>query len=121
MRQAVKLLAFAVLTMPLMPAHASLPREMIGEWRWEQYTVAVSECRLDRLCAKVIAGPKNVGMEIFASNLIPKADDLVGQIVHPDSKEIYNTRFHKINADTWRLDGCIAMRVCLSGEFTRVK
>ncbi len=102
-------------------ACASVPKDMIGIWRWQQTTIDVRECQPDRICAKVIAGPKNVGMEIFASKLVAREGNLIGQVVHPETKKIYNTRFQRINPNTWHLDGCTVARVCLSGEFVRVK
>jgi hypothetical protein len=96
-------------------------RDMIGKWRWRQFTIEVAECRNDSVCATVAAGPKNVGMQVFATDLVAKDGDLVGQITHPDTKEVYNTRFQQEGPDKWRLDGCTAARVCLSGEFVRVK
>jgi uncharacterized protein (DUF2147 family) len=102
-------------------ACAAIPNDMIGTWRWDEYTVAVSECHRDRVCARVIAGPKNVGLDIFATSLTPKDGDWVGQIVHPETKATYYTRFHRNGRDSWTLDGCTAANVCLSGEFVRVK
>jgi uncharacterized protein (DUF2147 family) len=96
-------------------------KDMIGTWRWQQFTIEVSACQGDGICAKVIQGPKNVGMEIFATTLTAKDGKLFGQITHPETKEIYNTRFQQDDADKWTLDGCTATRVCLSGAFVRVK
>jgi hypothetical protein len=59
-------------------------------------------------------------MEIFASKLVSKDGDWVGQIVHPQTKDVYSTRFQRKDQNRWRLDGCTAARVCLSGEFIRV-
>ena len=95
-------------------------KDMIGKWRWQEYTIEVTECQAGSICAKVVAGPKNVGMKIFASKLMAKGGNLFGQIVDPETKNIYNTRFQRINSNKWRLDGCTAARVCLSGEFIRV-
>jgi hypothetical protein len=96
-------------------------KDMIGKWRWQQFTIEVAECQNDSVCAKVVAGPKNVGMQLFATDLVAKDGNLVGQITHPETKEVYNTRFQPEGPDKWRLDGCTATRVCLSGEFVRVK
>jgi uncharacterized protein (DUF2147 family) len=99
---------------------ASLP-DMYGKWRWQDFTIEVKACQGDSACARIVAGPKNVGMEVFASKLVAKDGDWVGQITHPDTKEVYNTRFQQKDKDRWRLDGCTAAKVCLSGEFVRVK
>ncbi len=117
----IPICALLLLTLPGVPASAAELKDLIGKWRWQQSTIEVSECQRDGICAKVVAGPKNVGMELLASKLIAKDGNLVGQIVHPETKDIYNTRFQQKDKDAWRLDGCTASRVCLSGEFARVK
>jgi len=96
-------------------------KDMVGRWRWQQFTIEVTKCQSDSICAKIAEGPKNVGMELFANRLLAKDGKLFGQIVHPETKEIYNTRFQQVDPDRWRLDGCTMTRVCLSGEFVRVK
>ena len=58
---------------------------------------------------------------VSASKLTPKAGEWFGQITHPDTKETYHTRFQLKDKDRWRVDGCTAANVCLSGEFVRVK
>jgi hypothetical protein len=94
---------------------------MVGRWRWKDYIVEVTACKGNSVCAKVVAGPKNVGMDLFASTIMPKDGGWVGQVTHPDTKEVYNTRFQQQDKDRWRLDGRTAARVCLSGEFVRVR
>lgn len=112
---------FMFLVLSCTAASAAVPNDMIGKWRWQQFTIEVTECQRDRMCAKVIAGPKSVGMNIFASKFVTKDGVLFGQIVDPGTNEIYNTRFQKNGPDKWRLDGCTVTSVCLSGEFVRVK
>jgi hypothetical protein len=102
-------------------ASAADLRDMVGKWRWKEFTIEVSECQNGNICAKVVDGPKNIGMQLFAANLVVKDGNLFGQITHPETKEVYNTRFQQNGPDSWRLDGCTAARVCLSGEFARVK
>jgi uncharacterized protein (DUF2147 family) len=102
-------------------AYATDLKDMIGRWRWQQFTIEVTACQGDSVCAKVVEGPKNVGMEVFATQLTVKDGTLVGQIVDPNTKENYNTQFQQQSENKWRLDGCTAARVCLSGEFLRVK
>ncbi|HUC45027.1 MAG TPA: hypothetical protein VMR94_00625 [Hyphomicrobiaceae bacterium] len=102
-------------------ASAASLQDMLGKWRWQDFTIEVRACEGDSACAKVIAGPKNVGMDLFASKLMTKDGDWYGQITHPETKETYNTRFQQRDKDRWHLDGCTAARVCLSGEFVRVK
>ncbi len=102
-------------------ASAAELKDLVGKWRWQQSTIEVTTCQGDNICAKVVAGPKNVGMEMFGSKLVVKDGNLVGQIVHPETKDTYNTRFQQKDKDNWHLDGCTAARICLSGDFTRVK
>jgi uncharacterized protein (DUF2147 family) len=99
---------------------AAMP-DMLGRWRWQDFTIEVTECQGGNVCAKVVAGPKNVGMDVFTSKLVAKGSEWVGQITHPESKQVYNTRFQQKDKDHWRLDGCTATKVCLSGEFVRVQ
>ena len=96
-------------------------KDMLGKWRFRDFTIEVRECDGASLCAKVVAGPKNVGKELFASKLAAKGGELFGQIAHPETQEMYNTRFQQKDKDHWQLDGCTAAKVCLTGEFVRVK
>jgi uncharacterized protein (DUF2147 family) len=100
-------------------AFAAEIEDMLGKWAWQKFTIEVTECTSKRLCAKVIAGPKNVGMEIFASELTNKDGAWFGQIVNPETGATYHTRMQFTDAKTWRLDGCTAAKICLSGEFVR--
>jgi uncharacterized protein (DUF2147 family) len=109
------------LALASLPASAAELKDMIGRWRWQEFTIEVSACQSDSICAKVVGGPNNVGMQLFASKLVAKDGNLFGQITHPENKETYNTRFQQKDHDKWLLDGCTAARVCLSGEFLRVK
>ena len=107
--------------MPAGAAAAADVKDMLGKWRWQDFTIEVVECKAGDICAKVIAGPKNVGLDMFASKFNAKGNDWVGQIAHPETKELYSTRFQRKDKDHWRLDGCTAARVCLTGELVRVK
>jgi uncharacterized protein (DUF2147 family) len=102
-------------------ASAASLQDMFGRWRWKDYTIEVRACERDSACAKVVAGPKNVGMEMFASKLVAKDGEWYGQVTHPETKETYKARFQLEDRDRWRLDGCTAANVCLSGELVRVK
>lgn len=108
-------------TVAALSVSAADRRDMIGKWRWQKFIIEVQECKGDSLCAKVVAGPKNVGMDVFASQLIAKNGEWFGQIAHPETKELYNTRFQQIGKDRWRLDGCTLTRLCLTGEFVRTE
>ena len=96
-------------------------KDMVGKWRFKDFTIEVRECNSASVCAKVIAGPQSVGKELFASKLTAKGGELFGQIAHPETQETYNTRFQQKDKDRWQLDGCTAAKVCLTGEFVRVK
>jgi uncharacterized protein (DUF2147 family) len=102
-------------------ALAASLQDMVGKWRWQDFTIEVRPCQGDSVCAKIVAGPKNVGMDVFASKLTAKGNEWFGQVTHPENKQVYNTRFQQQDKDRWRLDGCTATKVCLSGEFVRVK
>jgi uncharacterized protein (DUF2147 family) len=100
-------------------------KDMVGKWKWAEYTVDVTECTTNPggggLCAKVAAGPKNVGMEMIRSKLETKGNEFVGQIAHPATGEIYNTKMTLKDPDTWGMDGCTAAGVCATGDFKRIK
>jgi uncharacterized protein (DUF2147 family) len=104
---------------PVETATAAELEELLGRWTWQSFKIEVSECAGKRICAKVIAGPKNVGMELFASELTSKDGAWYGQIVSPGTGAIYSTRMQFTATRTWRLDGCTASGVCLTGEFVR--
>jgi hypothetical protein len=118
---AAALLAAMPLCAAVGTAAAADLKDMLGKWRWQDFTIEVVECKAGDICAKVIAGPKNVGLDVLASKLTANGDDWVGQIAHPETKEVYNTRFQRQDKDRWRLDGCTASRVCLTGELVRVR
>jgi len=107
------------------PAAAAEIKDMIGKWQWTDYTVEVKECATNPsgagVCATVVAGPKNVGMEMIRSKLEKRSEVFVGQIAHPATGEIYNTKMTLKNTDTWGMDGCTAANVCATGDFKRVK
>jgi uncharacterized protein (DUF2147 family) len=103
------------------PGFAADLKEMVGTWRWRDFTLDVKQCQQDSVCAKVVGGPKNVGLDVFTSKLIAKGADWFGQIADPATKATYNTRFHQVDKDRWRLDGCTSANVCLSGEFVRAR
>lgn len=120
-RQQTLFCSVLFLILSCVAASAAVPKDMIGTWRWQQSTIEVTECQRDSVCAKVIAGPKNVGKKFFASKLVAGEGGLFAQVADPKTEDIYNTRFQRIGPDTWHLDGCTTARVCLSGDFVRVK
>ncbi|MDE2181553.1 MAG: DUF2147 domain-containing protein [Alphaproteobacteria bacterium] len=107
------------------PASAADMKAMVGTWKWTDYTIQVKECTTNPagagLCATVVAGPKNVGMEMFRSKLEAKPDgSFVGKIGHPASGETYNTKM-TIAGDVWHMNGCTDAGVCATGDFVRQK
>jgi uncharacterized protein (DUF2147 family) len=120
--------AFAALVLTaavVQPAAAAEIKDMVGKWKWTDYTVEVKECTTNpsgaSICATVIDGPKNKGMEMIRSKLEKKGDVFVGQIAHPATGDIYNTKVSLKDADTWGMDGCTAANVCATGDFKRIK
>lgn len=105
-------------------ASASEPKDMVGKWKWTDYTVEVKECATNPagagFCATVIDGPKNKGMEMIRSKLEKKGDELIGEIAHPATSEIYATRMKYNGKDRWGMDGCTKTGVCAKGDFVRV-
>ena len=92
--------------------------EITGSWSWKGFVIEISPCQ-DRMCATVTAGPKNVGMELFASDLEQKGAGWVGQVADPETGAVYFTRLTMPDAGRLKLDGCTKAKVCLSGEFVR--
>jgi uncharacterized protein (DUF2147 family) len=111
----------ALLLLPMHQAHATELAAMVGRWTWEKFTIEVSQNADSKLSATITAGPKNVGMEILASALMSKGGDWFGQVVDPETRAVYSTRLRQRTPDLWQLDGCTTSKVCLSGEFVRVK
>ncbi|MBI4724461.1 MAG: DUF2147 domain-containing protein [Rhodomicrobium sp.] len=120
-------LTAAILTLgcALMPAQAAEMKDMIGKWKWTDFTVEVKECTTNPsgagICGTVIDGPKNKGMEMIRSKLEKQGDNFVGKIAHPASGDIYNTKLSFKGTDVWSMDGCTDKNVCAKGDFTRVK
>jgi len=94
---------------------------MIGKWKWESFVIVVEKCPETEICAKVVSGPKNVGMQIIKTKLKPMDGNFVGKVAHPQTGDTYNSKLTMVNANTWKLDGCTDANVCASGEFTRIK
>lgn len=94
---------------------------MVGKWQWEGFTIVVSKCPSTEVCAKVVSGPKNVGLEMIKSKLAASGDAFVGKIAHPQTGDTYNAKISMADADTWHIDGCTEANVCASGDFKRIK
>ena len=96
-------------------------KKMIGTWAWKGFTIKVVDCKATEVCAKVVKGPKNVGLSMIRSKLTLKGKDYYGKIAHPETADIYNTKITLKDDNTWKLDGCTDKKVCATGEFKRVK
>ena len=95
--------------------------DMVGTWKWTDYTVECKEGGVNGISCIVIAGPKNIGLEMVQSKLESMEGMYHGDIKHPASAEIYKTKLMMKDADTWSLDGCTEAGVCAKGDFVRVK
>jgi len=93
---------------------------MVGKWAWQDYTIKVSESGPHGVSAKVVDGPKNVGMEMIESDLEKKDGAFVGRVKHPANGKVYNTRISRKGTDAWKLSGCTDGGACASGVFKRV-
>lgn len=94
---------------------------MIGEWKWADFTIRVGKCDKTEVCAKVVSGPKNVGLQMIQSKLIPSEGSFVGKVAHPQTGDTYNSKISMLSTNVWHIDGCTAANVCASGDFKRVK
>lgn len=96
--------------------------KMMGKWKWENFVIEVTAGGDHDVSAKVISGPKNVGMEMMQSKMTPLDGGAMGaQVKHPATGDTYNAKLTFKDANTWTMAGCTAANVCASGEFTRVK
>jgi uncharacterized protein (DUF2147 family) len=102
-------------------ANAAGMADMVGTWKWTDYTIQCKEGGANGMSCTVIDGPKNKGMEMIQSKLEAKDGSYVGDIKHPASGDIYKAKMNLKDADNWAMDGCTASGVCASGVFTRVK
>ena len=107
------------------PAQAVELKDMVGKWKWTDYTVEVKECATNPsgagICATVIDGPKYKGMEMIRSKLEKKGADFHGKVAHPATQDIYTTKLTMKSSDVWSLDGCTDKGVCAKGDFVRIK
>jgi len=111
---------FAMLAVPSVFAAGSVT-DMVGKWSWEGFVIEVNKCPETEVCAKVVSGPKNVGMDMIKSKLTLKGEAFVGKIAHPQTGDTYNAKMSMADANTWHLDGCTDKNVCASGDFKRLE
>jgi uncharacterized protein (DUF2147 family) len=112
------LIAFSTSTLAIAGGDIGM---MVGKWKWEKFVIVVDKCPTTEVCAKVVSGPKNVGMQIIKTKLKAMDGNFVGKVSHPQTGNTYNSKLTMVNADTWKLDGCTDANVCASGTFTRIK
>jgi len=94
---------------------------MVGKWAWEDFTIKVTKSDDHGVSAKVVDGPKNVGMEMIRSDLKEQEGAFVGKVKHPANGKVYNTKISQKSADAWKLNGCTSGGACASGTFKRVE
>ncbi len=92
--------------------------DMVGKWSWEGYTIECAKGGANGMSCKVVAGAKNVGMEMIESAMTADGDAFKGKIKHPATGESYNAKM-KGDATGWQMDGCTAAGACASGKFTK--
>lgn len=94
---------------------------MIGEWKWADFTIRVGKCDKTEVCAKVMSGPKNVGLQMIQSKLTPSKGSFLGKVAHPQTGNTYNSKISMLSKNVWHIDGCTDANVCASGDFKRIK
>ncbi len=96
--------------------------KMVGNWKWEDVTVAVSECAETGLCAKVTAGDSKCGGKMIKSKM-EKTSPTSGHglMCHPKTGEDYKTVLTLDGADKVTMTGTSASGATASGSFTRIK
>jgi len=94
---------------------------MLGTWKWESFTIKVDKCEITGVCAEVISGPKNVGMQMIKTKLKAQGENFMGKVAHPQTGDTYNSKLSMTDINTWHIDGCTDANVCASGDFIRIK
>ncbi|MFY9642243.1 MAG: hypothetical protein WCD20_17485 [Rhodomicrobium sp.] len=102
-------------------ANAAGMNDMVGKWKWTDYTIECKAGGANGMSCVVLDGPKNKGMEMVQSKLEAKDGAFVGDIKHPATGDLYKAKMLLKDADNWSMDGCTAAGVCASGVFTRIK
>jgi len=123
MKRFVTMLSVILLAAGLAESAQASPSydKMVGTWKWEGFTIQVNKCDKTGVCAKVISGPKNVGLQMIKSRLTKSGDNFVGKVAHPQTGDTYNSKITMVSANVWHIDGCTVQNVCASGDFKRVK
>ncbi|MCW8901299.1 MAG: DUF2147 domain-containing protein [Gammaproteobacteria bacterium] len=114
-------LAISILSMGQSALAETKIEAMVGTWKWADFTIRVGKCDKTKVCAKVVSGPKNVGLQMIQSKLTPADGSFVGKIAHPQTGNTYNSKISMLSTDVWHIDGCTDANVCASGDFKRVQ
>ena len=114
---AVVLLLLAMAYSPSANAARGGMEAMMGRWIWNGFVVEVSPCKATGICAKVISGPKNIGMQMIQSPPIPKGREMYGKVKHPLSGEVYNVKMSFSPTGDWQMDGCPEKENCPASKF----
>ena len=96
-------------------------KKMVGDWKWADFTIRVDSCAKTQVCAKVLSGPKNVGLQMIQSKLKPSKGSFLGKVAHPQTGKTYNSKISMLSENVWHIDGCTEANVCASGDFKRIK
>ena len=122
MKNIVKaVLAISILSMGQSAMAEPKIEEMVGTWKWADFTIRVGKCDKTEVCAKVVSGPKNVGLQMIQSKLMPSEGSFVGKVAHPQTGNTYNSKISMLSTNIWHIDGCTDANVCASGDFKRIK
>lgn len=121
MRNVMRAGAAAIALFGATAAFAAGAADMVGKWKWTDFTIDCKEGGANGMSCTVVDGPKNKGMEMIQSKLESKDGGFVGDVKHPASGDVYKAKMSMKDANTWSMDGCTAAGVCAKGDFTRVK
>jgi uncharacterized protein (DUF2147 family) len=95
-------------------ANAADIGDMVGKWKWTDYTIGCKAGSANGISCIVIDGPKNKGMEMVQSKPEPKDGAFTVEVKHPATGYPYKATMVLKDADNWEMDGCV-------GVFTRIK
>ena len=100
-------------------ASADLASDMVGTWEWEGYVIEATVCEATIVCALVIEGSQNVGMQMLKTTPIEDKGAWKAEVYHPATGALYFTKLTYNGSDAWTLAGCTKAGVCAEGVFTR--
>jgi len=94
---------------------------MVGSWSWNGYTVKVTRGGPHGLSARVVEGPRNVGMEMIRSDVRNQADFAVAEIRLPGDGQDYLSEITPEGPDAWHLEGCSDRGGCVDRVYRRAE